>query len=104
MAPKTFLEAVKTRRTIYAFNKELSISDQRIVEITKQIILHVPSPFNSQSTRIVVLLGKEHDTFWDYVLEALQSIVPAEQFASTKQRISGFKAGYGTVGSLIFLV
>ncbi|KAJ4363940.1 putative nitroreductase [Neocucurbitaria cava] len=96
MAPKTFLEAVQTRRTIYALNKDVPISDKQITEIAKQIVLHVPSSFNSQSTRIVVLLGREHDTFWDYVLEVLKPMLPAEQFPSTEQRVSGFKAGYGT--------
>lgn len=97
LAPKSFLEAVKSRRSIYNVNKEVAISDEKIIEITKQIVLHVPSAFNSQSTRIVLLLGKEHDIFWDYALEVLKPIVPEAQFPSTEKRIAGFKAGYGTV-------
>ncbi|KAH7412214.1 nitroreductase family protein [Phaeosphaeria sp. MPI-PUGE-AT-0046c] len=96
LAPKTFLEAVKSRRSIYNINKDVPISDEKIIEITKQIVLHVPSAFNSQSTRIVLLLGKEHDTFWDYALEVLKPIVPEAQFCSTEKRIAGFKAGHGT--------
>lgn len=99
MAPSTFLEAVKARRTIYALNKDVPITDEKITEIAKEIVLHVPSSFNSQSTRVVVLLGKEHDTFWDYALEVLKPMVPEDQFPSTEQRISGFKAGYGTVSN-----
>lgn len=94
---KPFMQAVKERRTYYAINKEAPISDQKIVSIVKDAMLHVPSSFNSQSARLVVLLNEEHDTFWDYTLEVLKSIVSEEQFSSTQQRIAGFKGGYGTV-------
>ena len=94
---KSFLEAVKDRRTIYALNKEAPISDKEIVEIVKQAVLHVPSSFNSQSARLVVLLKEEHDKFWDATLEILKTMVPAEQLPSTEGRIAGFKGGYGTV-------
>ena len=94
---KSFIEAIKERRTYYQLNKESPISDKQITEIAEKAVLHVPSSFNSQSTRLVVLLNKEHDQFWDYVLEVLKPIVPEDQFSGTEQRISGFKAGYGTV-------
>lgn len=100
MGPMTFLEAVKNRRSVYALNKDVPILDKEITEIAKQVVLHVPSAFNSQSTRIVILLDKKHDTFWDYVLEVLKPVVPAEQFPATEQRVLGFKAGYGTVSLL----
>ncbi|KAF1994645.1 nitroreductase family protein [Amniculicola lignicola CBS 123094] len=92
-----FFEAVKARRTYYQLNKEAPISDKAITEITKDALRHVPSSFNSQSTRLVVLLNDEHDTYWDFVLEVLKAIVPAEQFEPTSQKISGFKAAYGTI-------
>ncbi|KAF1840072.1 Nitroreductase [Cucurbitaria berberidis CBS 394.84] len=96
-AQKSFIDAVKDRRTIYQLTKEAPISDKQIQELAEKAILHVPSSFNSQSTRLVVLLNKDHDQFWDFVLEALKPLVPEDQFASTEQRVSGFKAGYGTV-------
>ena len=94
---KTFLEAVQQRRTIYAINKTAPVSDKRIQELVNQAILHVPSSFNSQSTRLVVLLNGEHDKFWDFTVEILKGMVPEDQFTHTKQRIDGFRGGYGTV-------
>jgi hypothetical protein len=99
---KTFFDAVKERRTYYQLNKEAPISDKQITDIAEKAVLHVPSSFNSQSTRLVVLLNKEHDTFWDYVLEVLKPMVPEEQFSGTQQKINGFKAAYGTVSALCF--
>ncbi|KAK4227066.1 Nitroreductase-like protein [Podospora fimiseda] len=93
-----FLSALKSRRTYYALSKDLGdITPTRIQEIVSESLLHVPSSFNSQSNRVVVLFGAEHDKFWDITLEILKGIVPEAQFASTQTRISGFKAGAGTV-------
>ncbi|KAH7416744.1 Nitroreductase-like protein [Cadophora sp. MPI-SDFR-AT-0126] len=97
MSSKSFLETVKARRTIYALKKESTISDAKIQEIIKEAVLHVPSSFNSQSTRVVLLVKEEHDKLWEIAKETLKAIVPAEQYPATEQRLNGFKAGYGTV-------
>jgi hypothetical protein len=80
---KTFFDAVKERRTYYQLNKESPISDKQISEIAEKAVLHVPSSFNSQSTRLVVLLNKDHETFWEFVLEVLKPLTPEEQFPQT---------------------
>ncbi|KAF4312099.1 Nitroreductase-like protein [Botryosphaeria dothidea] len=96
-ATKPFLDAVKDRRTIYQLNNTSPISDERIQEIVNDVVLSVPSSYNSQSARIVVLLKKEHEKFWDITKDVLKPQVPAEQFPSTEARLNGFKAGYGTI-------
>ncbi|KAI1658985.1 Nitroreductase [Daldinia decipiens] len=94
---ESFLDLIKNRRTYYALNKELPISKERIEEIVKQSIFEVPSSFNSQSNRVVVLFGADHDKLWDLTTEILKPIVPADAWEHTAQRMSGFKAGAGTV-------
>lgn len=94
---KTFLEAVKERRTYYQINKQAPISDDKIESLVKDAVLHVPSSFNSQSSRLVVLLKDEHDKFWDIVKETLKPHVPEDKWKHTDDRVNGFKAGYGTV-------
>lgn len=100
-ASKSFADAIKERRTYYQLNKEAPISDKQITEIAEKAILHVPSSFNSQSTRLVVLLNKDHDKFWDFVLEVLKPLTPEEQFPKTEQKIGGFKAAKGTVSLIL---
>jgi predicted oxidoreductase (fatty acid repression mutant protein) len=57
-----------------------------------------PSSFNSQSSRVVILLGDEHDKYWeDIVLASLKKVTDEEGYNHAKGRIDGFKAGYGTV-------
>ncbi|KAK1760913.1 Nitroreductase-like protein [Echria macrotheca] len=96
-ATDTFLDLVKSRRTYYALNKTLPISSDRIRDIITQATLHVPSSFNSQSNRVLVLLGDDHTKFWSLTSSILQAIVPADKWESTAQRMQMFSAGAGTI-------
>lgn len=89
--------AIAGRRTIYQLNKQSPIDDKKIQAIVEQAIHDVPSSFNSQSSRLVVLLKDEHDKFWDIVRDVLKAIVPEDQWESTGGRIAGFRAAYGSV-------
>jgi len=94
---KDFKSAVAERRTFYNISKESVISDEAIKEIIEGAVKNTPSAFNSQGTRVVLLLEKHHDKLWNIAKDALRKIVPAEQFSSTEDRINSFKNGYGTV-------
>ncbi|GAB7347330.1 hypothetical protein MBLNU459_g4274t1 [Dothideomycetes sp. NU459] len=93
----SFLEAARNRRSIYPLTNKIPISDARVEELVVEAIKHVPSSFNSQSTRLVLLLNEEHEQFWEFVKEVLKPQVPEDQFPSTEQRLNGFKAGHGTI-------
>jgi len=93
----SFLDAVKQRRTIYSQSKDIKVSDARIQEIVEFCVKHVPSSFNVQSGRAKILLGKEHDKFWNGTREILRGIVPADKFGPTNSKMDSFAAGYGTV-------
>ncbi|MBD2870159.1 nitroreductase family protein [Paenibacillus arenilitoris] len=97
MTSQAFLEAVKNRRTYYGISKESVIPDEKVVQIVEDAVKYTPSAFNSQSSRVVVLFGENHDKLWDIATETLRKIVPADQFESTAQRMASFKSGYGTV-------
>lgn len=97
-SPSTaFLDALKARRSIYPLKKESTIPDSKVQEIIESAVLHVPSSFNSQSTRVVLLVKEEHDTLWQIAKDVLKAMVSEEQWKSTEQRLNGFKAAYGTV-------
>lgn len=94
---KEFLTAIADRRTFYGISKEAVVSDDRIKEVIEHTVKHTPSAFNSQSARVVLLLGEHHDKLWNVTKEALRKIVPADKFGSTEEKINSFKSGYGTV-------
>ncbi|MBD7966530.1 nitroreductase family protein [Paenibacillus gallinarum] len=92
-----FFEAVETRRSVYALNKEVKVSDDRIKEIVEHAVKHVPSSFNSQSTRVVVLFKGEHEKLWDMTTEVLKAVMGDADFSGTQQKMDMFKGAYGTV-------
>lgn len=94
---KDFWEAVNGRSSFYAIGKEPVLPNEEIIKLVENALRQAPSAFNSQGSRVVVLLGKEHDRLWDLTTETLRSIVPAENFASTEQKMKAFRSGYGTV-------
>ena len=94
---KTFLAAVKDRRTYYGICKEPVATDERIHQIVQEAVKHTPSAFNSQSSRVVILLGTHHDKLWNIAKTELEKIVPADSFAATEEKINGFANGYGSV-------
>ena len=95
---RSFKEAIQHRRTHYGIGNNSPISDNEIHEIIKTAVTHVPSAFNSQSTRIVLLLGESHKKLWEIVKDTLRKIVPAEAYKATEAKIdNSFEAGYGTV-------
>ena len=95
---RTFSEALKQRRTYYSITNQSPISDQEIECIVNMTVRHVPSAFNSQTTRVVLLLGESHKKLWQIVKDTLKKIVPAEAFVKTEEKIDhSFACGYGTV-------
>lgn len=95
---KTLQHLAEKRRSIYALSDQLPVSNDEIVKLVEHAVLHTPSAFNSQSTRIVVLFGDDHNKLWQITEDTLRDIVDnEEQFDATKQKMDDFKAGAGTI-------
>ena len=97
MTHQILQEAARTRRSVYALNKNLPLPAEEVAAIVEHAVLHTPSSFNSQSTRVVVLFGAEHEKLWQLTEAALRQIVPADKFEPTTQKLAGFAAAAGTV-------
>ncbi|WP_426241517.1 nitroreductase family protein [Psychrobacter sp. TWP2-1-2] len=93
----TLQQAFDERRSIYALGNELPVEPQAIVNMAERVLLHTPSAFNSQSSRLVVLFGAEHQKLWDIAEETLRAAVGDGDFSGTKQKLDGFRAAAGTV-------
>lgn len=93
----TLQQAFDERRSIYALSNELPVEPQAIVNMAERVLLHTPSAFNSQSSRLVVLFGAEHQKLWDIAEEKLRAAVGDGDFSGTKQKLDGFRAAAGTV-------
>ncbi len=94
---KELSRAVEQRRSIYALDAAISIPPERVVAIVEHSVMWAPSAFNSQTARVVVLFGEQHQKLWNGTKEILRAIVPADAFAPTESKMNGFAAGAGTV-------
>ena len=94
---KTFLSSIHERRSVYSITNTSPIPKNKIVALIEMLLEDVPSAFNCQSARVVVLFEQAHKNFWDIVMRTLRERVPAEKFAPTEAKINSFAAGYGTI-------
>ena len=78
------VQAIATRRSVYALNRELPLPPGEIVATIEHALRHAPS-------------AAEHEKLWDLTADALRAVVPAEAFAPTAEKIAGFRAAAGTV-------
>lgn len=105
--PSALVDLAKNRRTIYQLGKKSSVPDSKIEELVNAAILNVPSAFNTQSTRLIVLLHDQHDRLWDIAIESFEGLVKAGKLPQeiwekqTLPKLLGFKGAYGTVRTLL---
>ena len=95
---KKFKDAIKSRRTFYQIDNKSTLSEKELLDLIRFAVEYVPSAFNSQTTRVVLLTGEAHQKLWNIVKNTLRKRISAEAFAKTEQKIDGsFSCGYGTI-------
>jgi len=95
---RTFRQAIEHRRSYYSINDISPVSNNEIIDIINHAVKNVPSAFNSQSTRIVLLLGDHHHRLWNIVKNTLKEMNSPESYEKTEMKINScFACGYGTI-------
>ena len=69
---KTFLSSIHERRSVYSITNTSPIPKNKIVALIEMLLEDVPSAFNCQSARVVVLFEQAHKNFWDIVMRTLR--------------------------------
>lgn len=90
-------DALLKRHSCYNLTPQLPVPNAKVEEIVGFALQKVPSAFNSQTTRLILLWGEQYQRFWKVVLETLRGIVPPANFAGTEAKITSFAAGCGTI-------
>ncbi len=90
-------EALETRRSVYGIGRNVTLSDGEIAGIISHCVQFAPSAYNSQSGRVALLLGENHEKLWNTVQDFYQSTLPEEIYSQFEPKFQGFTAGYGTV-------
>ena len=95
---KCFLHALAMRRSVYSLSNKIALSDDELRQNLAEVVKNVPSAYNVQSARVVLLLGEQHQKLWQIVRDSLYPLVPPEKRAATESKIQeSFAAGYGTI-------
>ncbi|MDL2214189.1 nitroreductase family protein [Clostridia bacterium OttesenSCG-928-O13] len=93
-----FMDALLKRRSVYGISSENTLPDDELKALLGDIIKNLPTAYNMQGTRMVLLLGQNHLDFWnDIVLETLRGKTTPDKFPRTQSKIAGFAAGHGTI-------
>lgn len=92
-----FQSISEKRRSVYALTRDLPVPAAEVSGIVEHALLHTPSSFNSQSTRVIVLFNAEHEKLWNITEDCLRAVVPADQFAASAQKMAMFRAAAGSV-------
>ena len=94
-----FKDAIKHRRSHYQLKNESPVSDKELKSIIEHVLKHAPSSFNTQSARVVLLLGDDHKRLWDITKDKHKKVsVSEEAYKQSEEKVNNsFSAGYGTI-------
>ncbi|KAK6073169.1 nitroreductase [Seiridium cupressi] len=93
-----FLAAAKYRRTVYGLKASSPVPDSRVEEIVKEVLSFAPSSYNTQSTRVTLVLGEKHKQLWDIVIKESEGILKgAGAWDAMYPRFQAFQNAYGSV-------
>ncbi|KAJ7163386.1 nitroreductase [Mycena filopes] len=93
-----FLTAIATRRTTYGLTPKSKVSDEQLEAIVKHCVLHAPTPFNTQSSRAVLVIGAENTKLWNMISESVLKALPeGDQKVAQAGKLKAFGGGYGSV-------
>ncbi|SOC42284.1 nitroreductase family protein [Salinicoccus kekensis] len=93
----TFLDLVEKRRTVYALGTDSEYSKEDIENRIREVVKQVPTAFNSQTTRVVVLFDEANDKFWDHIYDVQKNVLEGEMWDMMSGVMTGAKKGIGTV-------
>ncbi|NLW78766.1 MAG: nitroreductase family protein [Ruminococcaceae bacterium] len=92
-----FLDLIKKRRSVYTLSGECAVPDAELQQMLEELIVAMPTAYNKQSTRMVLLLGPAHKKLWGIVADTLRPRVPPEAFGRTEKKLDMFAAGHGSI-------
>mgnify|MGYP001778247029 FL=1 len=87
---QAFKNVVAARRSVYALNADLPVSEDDIVSVVKDLTELTPDAFNQKSARAIGVFGEKNREVWDAIYDAFDGKVD-------RAKTDAFAAGAGTV-------
>ena len=96
-----YQDAIAARHSAYMLDdriEDAGVSADDVLAMLRSIAPKVPSSYNSQSARLILLTGEDHRRFWRIVEDILRAKVNDDKrFARTEVKLRSFAAAAGTV-------
>lgn len=91
------LDLYAKRHSFYSITNDCPLTAEEIENLVQKSLELYPSPFNSQSARVMVLFGKNHKNLWDITQTELLKAAPEEKAQAISDKIASFANGHGTI-------
>ena len=92
------MDVIEKRRSNYDLAANIELTKKDLINLLRKIIYYSTSPFNVQSSKIVLLNKKSHHLLWTTVVEEyLKKNNNGELLDSDKARIKREDKAYGTI-------
>lgn len=92
-----FKDLIKKRRSVYEVGKDTDLSPEEIHEYIQEVVKEVPTAFNSQSTRVVIVTGAANEAVWDEIHRAQKEALDKDMYDFMAPRFENSKKALGTV-------
>ena len=95
----TLKESLEKRHSHYNIGSEWVSPKEEVVKMLEDVLNLVPTHFNAQTVRMILLTGEKHKEHWTIIENAFINIMGVERYeAQTKEKIhTAFMSGAGTV-------
>lgn len=99
LSSDTFMAHVKARHSYYTLKQDISpMTDDKIDKLVAEAIQAIPSPYNSQSNRVILLRGPAHEKLWDIAAPLLRGMVPEDLWTNmVAGKVAAFRRAAGTI-------
>ena len=93
---KALEDVMRERRSVRRLEQADGVTREQI-ERAVALARQAPSAYNAQTSRLVILLQKENQKFWDIVENTLRGVTAEDAFSRTQKKLEGFRGGNGTI-------
>lgn len=93
----SLVELLENRRSHYALGANTDVTAEQVAEALKVAIPHIPTAFNSQSTRMVVVSGENNEKLWTLIKDVQSKVLDEGTFNFMSGIMDGAKGAVGTV-------
>lgn len=92
-----FLDLLKKRRSIYGLGQNTDLSQDQIEKLIRDTVKQVPTAFNSQTPRVVVLFDEANKKFWDHIYDVQKDVLEGDTWDMMSGVMMNAKEAVGTV-------